>query len=82
MKEGHLYSLELLGQSYQVRSSDEERVVSAVFARLAAEVEATGRSQPGLGQKELLLVAALNLAQSLLDLEEENKLLLELLNAE
>lgn len=82
MGEVQTYDLELLGQTYQVRSADEETVVSAVFERLLAEVAAAGDNQPALTQRELLLIAALNTTQQLLDLEEENKLLLDLLNAE
>ena len=76
------YSLELLGQTYQVRSSDDEAVVTKVFERLLAEVDIVGEDQHGLTQREQLLIAALNVTQSLLKLEEENKLLLDLLNAE
>lgn len=82
MGEVQTYDLELLGQTYQVRSADEETVVSAVFERLLAEVAAAGKNQPALTQREQLLIAALNTTQQLLDLEEENKLLLDLLNAE
>lgn len=82
MGEVQTYELELLGQTYQVRSADEETVVSAVFERLLAEVAAAGDNQPALTQWEQLLIAALNTTQQLLDLEEENKLLLDLLNAE
>lgn len=82
MGEVQTYDLELLGQTYQVRSADEETVVSAVFERLLAEVAAAGVNQPALTQREQLLIAALNTTQQLLDLEEENKLLLDLLNAE
>lgn len=82
MGEVQTYDLELLGQTYQVRSADEETVVSAVFERLLAEVAAAGENQPALAQREQLLIAALNTTQQLLDLEEENKLLLDLLNAE
>ncbi len=82
MGEVQTYDLELLGQTYQVRSADEETVVSAVFERLLAEVAAAGENQPTLTQREQLLIAALNTTQQLLDLEEENKLLLDLLNAE
>lgn len=82
MGEVQTYDLELLGQTYQVRSADEETVVSAVFDRLLAEVAAAGENQPVLTQREQLLIAALNTTQQLLDLEEENKLLLDLLNAE
>lgn len=82
MGEVQTYDLELLGQTYQVRSADEETVVSAVFERLLAEVAAAGENQPALIQREQLLIAALNTTQQLLDLEEENKLLLDLLNAE
>ena len=81
MGEVQTYDLELLGQTYQVRSADEETVVSAVFERLLAEA-AAGDNQPALTQREQLLIAALNTTQQLLDLEEENKLLLDLLNAE
>lgn len=76
------YTLELLGQTYQVRSSDDEAVVTKVFERLLAEVDIVGEDQQGLTQREQLLIAALNVTQSLLKLEEENKLLLDLLNAE
>lgn len=82
MGEVQTYDLELLGQTYQVRSADEETVVSAVFERLLAEVAAAGENQSALTQREQLLIAALNTTQQLLDLEEENKLLLDLLNAE
>ena len=82
MGEVQTYDLELLDQTYQVRSADEETVVSAVFERLLAEVAAAGDNQPELTQREQLLIAALNTTQQLLDLEEENKLLLDLLNAE
>lgn len=82
MGEVQTYDLELLGQTYQVRSADEETVVSAVFERLLAEVAAAGENQPALTQRGQLLIAALNTTQQLLDLEEENKLLLDLLNAE
>lgn len=82
MGEVQTYELELLGQTYQVRSADEETVVSAVFERLLAEVAAAGDSQRALTQREQLLIAALNTTQRLLDLEEENRLLLDLLNAE
>lgn len=82
MGEVQTYDLELLGQTYQVRSADEETVVSAVFERLLAEVAAAGDNQPALTQREQFLIAALNTTQQLLDLEEENKLLLDLLNAE
>lgn len=82
MEEVRSYTLELLGQMYQVRSNDEEAVVSTVFERLTAEVEAVGDMQTFLTQREQLLIAALNITQALLNLEEENKLLLELLNAE
>ena len=82
MGEVQTYDLELLGQTYQVRSADEETVVSAVFERLLAEVAAAGENQPALTQREQLPIAALNTTQQLLDLEEENKLLLDLLNAE
>ena len=82
MGEVQTYDLELLGQTYQVRSADEETVVSAVFERLLAEVAAAEENQPALTQREQLLIAALNTTQQLLDLEEENKLLLDLLNAE
>ena len=82
MGEVQTYDLELLGQTYQVRSADEETVVSAVFERLLADVAAAGENQPALTQREQLLFAALNTTQQLLDLEEENKLLLDLLNAE
>ena len=82
MGEVQTYDLELLGQTYQVRSADEETVVSAVFERLLAEVAAAGDNQLALTQREQLLIAALNTTQQLLDLEEENKLLLDLLNAE
>lgn len=82
MGEVQTYDLELLGQTYQVRSADEETVVSAVFERLLAEVAAAGENQPALTQREQLLIVALNTTQQLLDLEEENKLLLDLLNAE
>lgn len=76
------YTLELLGQTYQVRSSDDEAVVTKVFERLLAEVDIVGEDQQGLTQREQLLIAALNVTQSLLKLEEENRLLLDLLNAE
>ena len=46
MGEVQTYDLELLGQTYQVRSADEETVVSAVFERLLAEVAAAGENQP------------------------------------
>ena len=82
MGEVRSYNLELLGQTYLLRSADEETLVAAVFDRLCAEVAAAGESQPGLTQREQLLVAALNITQRLLDLEEENGLLLDLLNAE
>lgn len=82
MGEVQTYDLELLGQTYQVRSADEETVVSAVFERLLAEVASACENQPALTQREQLLIAALNTTQQLLDLEEENKLLLDLLNAE
>ena len=75
------YTLELLGQTYQVRSSDDEAVVTKVFERLFAEVDIVGEDQQGLTQREQLLIAALNVTQSLLKLEEENRLLLDLLNA-
>ena len=82
MGEVQTYDLELLGQTYQVRSADEETVVSAVFERLLALVAAAGDNQAALTQREQPLLAALNTTQQLLDLEEENKLLLDLLNAE
>lgn len=82
MEEVHSYTLELLGQTYQVRSSDDEAVVSAVFERLLHEVAVVGEEQLFLTQREQLLLAALNITQRLLDLEEENTLLLDLLNAE
>ena len=82
MGEVQTYDLELLGQTYQVRSADEETVVSAVFERLLAEVAAAGVNQPALTQREQLLIAALNTTEQLVDLEEANKLLLDLLNAE
>lgn len=82
MDEVKTYPLELLGQTYQVRSTDDENVVTAVFERLLSEVAVVSESQQGLTQREQLLIAALNLTQTLLDLEEENTLLLELLNAE
>lgn len=82
MEEVHSYTLELLGQTYQVRSSDDEAVVSAVFERLLHEVAVVGEEQSFLTQREQLLLAALNITQRLLDLEEENTLLLDLLNAE
>lgn len=44
MGEVQTYDLELLGQTYQVRSADEETVVSAVFERLLAEVAAAGEN--------------------------------------
>lgn len=78
MEEVHSYTLELLGQTYQVRSSDDE----AVFERLLHEVAVVGEEQSFLTQREQLLLAALNITQRLLDLEEENTLLLDLLNAE
>lgn len=52
MGEVQTYDLELLGQTYQVRSADEETVVSAVFERLLAEVSAAGENQPALTQRE------------------------------
>ena len=82
MGEVQTYDLELLGQTYQVRSADEETVVSAVFERLLAEVAAAGENQPALTQREQLLIDALNTTQQILDLEVENKLLLDLLKAE
>ena len=82
MEEVHSYTLELLGQTYQVRSSDDEAVVSAVFERLLHEVAVVGEEQSFLTQREQLLLAALNITQRLLDLEEENTLLLDLLYAE
>lgn len=82
MEEVYSYTLELLGQTYQVRSSDDEAVVSAVFERLLHEVAVVGEEQSFLTQREQLLLAALNITQRLLDLEEENTLLLDLLNAE
>ena len=82
MEEVRSYTLELLGQTYQVRSGDDEAVVSAVFARLLEAVEAVGDSQHFLTQREQLLLAALNITQELLSLEEENQLLLDLLDAE
>ncbi len=82
MDEVNTYPLELLGQTYQVRTTDDKDTVMAVFERLLSEVAAVGESQHGLTQREQLLIAALNLTQTLLDLEEENALLLELLNAE
>lgn len=82
MEEVHSYTLEVLGQTYQVRSSDDEAVVSAVFERLLHEVAVVGEEQSFLTQREQLLLAALNITQQLLDLEEENTLLLDLLNAE
>ncbi|MEE0510810.1 MAG: cell division protein ZapA [Peptococcaceae bacterium] len=82
MEEVHSYTLEVLGQTYQVRSSDDEAVVSAVFERLLHEVAVVGEEQSFLTQREQLLLAALNITQRLLDLEEENTLLLDLLNAE
>lgn len=82
MEEVHSYTLELLGQSYQVRSSDDEALVSAVFERLLHEVEVVSEEQKFLTQRERLMLAALNITQQLLNLEEENTLLLDLLNAE
>ncbi len=82
MEEVHSYTLELLGQSYQVRSSDDEAVVTAVFDRLLQEVTAVSEEQKFLTQRERLMLAALNITQQLLNLEEENTLLLELLNAD
>lgn len=82
MEEVHSYTLELLGQSYQVRSSDDAAVVTAVFDRLLQEVEVVSEGQKFLTQRERLMLAALNITQQLLNLEEENTLLLELLNAE
>lgn len=82
MEEVHSYTLELLGQSYQVRSSDDEAVVTAVFDRLLQEVTTVSEEQKFLTQRERLMLAALNITQQLLNLEEENTLLLELLNAD
>ena len=82
MGEVQTYDLELLGQTYQGRSDVEETVGSAGFERLLAEVAAARDNQPALTQREQLLIAALNTTQQLLDLEHENKLLLDLLNAE
>lgn len=82
MQEVRSYTLDVLGQTYQVRTNDDESVVKAVFARLSHEVAAVGEDQDFLTQREQLLIAALNMTQRLLDLEEENTLLLELLNAE
>ena len=51
MEEVHSYTLELLGQTYQVRSSDDEAVVSAVFERLLHEVAVVGEEQSFLTQR-------------------------------
>lgn len=82
MKGDCSYTLELLGQTYQVRSSDDSAVVERVFERLLQEIDIAGEDQPGLTQREQLLIAALNVTQTLLEIEEENRMLLELLNAE
>lgn len=82
MEQASSYPLELLGQVYRVRSSDDAAVVAQVFARLSEEVSAVGDSHDAITSREQLVIAALNITQRLLDLEEENKLLLELLNAE
>ena len=82
MEEFDSYTLVLQNQTYKVRSSEDEMVVTAVFDRLQHEVEAAKTNQTFLSQHEELLIAALNMTQALLNLEEENKLLVDLLNAE
>lgn len=82
MEELDSYTLVLQNQTYKVRSSEDEMVVAAVFERLEKEVEAAKTNQKFLSQHEELLIAALNMTQQLLNLEEENRLLLDLLNAE
>ena len=74
MEEFDSYTLVLQNQTYKVRSSEDEMVVTAVFDRLQHEVEAAKTNQTFLSQHEELLIAALNMTQALLNLEEENKL--------
>lgn len=81
MEEMASYTLELQNKLYRVRSSEDEAVVTAVFARLQSEVEEAKSNQKYLSQHEELLIAALNVTQRLLNLEEDNQLLLELLDA-
>lgn len=81
MEEMASYTLELQKKLYRVRSSEDEAVVAAVFARLQSEVEEAKSNQKYLSQHEELLIAALNVTQRLLNLEEDNQLLLELLDA-
>ncbi len=81
MEELKAYTLLLHNKTYRVRSGEDEAVVEAVFERLTNEVEQAKTNQKYLSQHEELLIAALNMAQQLLNLEEDNKLLLDLLDA-
>ena len=82
MDEFETYSFEFQSQTYNVRSNEGESVVYSVFDRLEKELNNVKAEQNNLSQHEELLLTSLNIVRTLLNLEEENKLLLELLNAE
>lgn len=82
MDEFETYSFEFQSQTYNVRSNEGEPIVHAAFNRLEKEIDYVKAQQNNLSQHEELLLAALNIIGTLLNLEEENKLLVELLNAE
>lgn len=82
MEAANSYTLALQGFTYKVCAEENAPEAEAVFARLSEEMAAAKDKQPFLTQHETLLIAALNITHKLLDLEKENKLLLDLFDIE
>lgn len=72
--------IELNHFTYNVRSDFDEEKVSIIFERLKKEMEYVNKTEPLAAQRDKLLLAALNLTQKMIDLENENAILSELFN--
>ena len=76
------YALELDHFIYNVRSDFNEEKVQKIFERLKKELQDVSENEILATQRDILLLVALNLAQQVIDLEEQNLFFSDVLDRE
>lgn len=79
-QEKNKVAVNIYGTNYTMRTAHSEEQVGRIVDYLNEKMEEVGRYQPKLSYKDVAVLAALNIAEELLNVKEDYNQLLEIIN--